>query len=116
MSKLEPKTEDRRKILSVLAHASILFSSTVLSIGIPLAIILLSDDDVAIANAKEAFNFCITVYLIGICCIPLIFLLIGFPLLVLLMITTIIMPIFAIVKIVKNPDYIYRYPLILRLL
>ena len=115
MSKLEAKTEDRRKTLSILAHASILFSSTVLSVGIPLAIVLLADDDIAIANAKEAFNFCITVYLIAICCVPLIFVLIGFPLMILLTIATIVMPISAMVKIVKNPDRIYRYPLILRL-
>ncbi|MEL6929067.1 MAG: DUF4870 domain-containing protein [Cyanobacteria bacterium J06600_6] len=116
MSQLEPKSEDRRKILSVLAHASILFSSTVLSIGIPLAIILLADDEVAISNAKEAFNFCLTVYLLAICCVPLMFALIGFPLLILLAIATMVMPIFAVVKIIKNPHRTYRYPLIWRLL
>ena len=65
--------------------------------------------------AKEAFNFCITAYLIGICCVPLAIVFIGFPLLILLIIATIVMPIAAMVKIAKNPNRIYRYPLILRL-
>ena len=115
MSKLQKETKDWRKILSILSHGSILFSSTIFSLGIPLAIILLSNDDVAIANAKEAFNFCITVYLIAICCLPLVFIFIGFSLMILLIIATIIMPIVAMVKIASHPNRIYRYPLILRL-
>ena len=114
MSELQKETRDWRKILSMLSHGSILFSSTVFSLGIPLAIILLSDDDVAIANAKEAFNFCITAYLIAICCVPLVWIFIGFPLLILLMVATIVMPITAMVKIAKNSNRIYRYPLIWR--
>ena len=116
MSKLQKETKDYRKTLSILAHVSILFSSTVLTIGIPLAIVFLSDDEVAIANAKEAFNFYITVYLIAICCVPLMVVLIGFPLIILLMIATIVMPVIAIIKVARNPNRIYRYPLILRLL
>ena len=115
MSKLQKETRDWRKILSILSHGSILFSSTILSLGIPLAIILLSDDDVAIANAKEALNFCITVYLIAICYGLLMFVFIGFPLFILLAISTIVMPITAMVKVANNPNRIYRYPLILRL-
>ncbi len=114
MSKVQKETKDWRKI-SMLSHGSILFSTTIFSLGIPLAIILLSDDAVAIANAKEAFNFCITVYLIAICCIPLIWIFIGIPIIILLTIATILMPIAAMVKIAKNPNRIYRYPLILRL-
>ena len=116
MSQLQKETQDSRKILSIIAHASILFTSTVLTIGIPLAIILLSDDDVAIANAKEAFNFYITVYLFGLCCVPLMFILIGFPLLILLMIATVVMPVIAMIKISRSPNRVYRYPLILHLL
>ena len=116
MSKLQKETKDGRKTLSILAHVSILFSSTVLTIGIPLAIVFLSDDEVAIANAKEAFNFYITVYIIAICCVPLFFVIIGFPLMILLMIATVVMPVIAIIKVARNPNRIYRYPLILRLL
>lgn len=114
MSKLQKETRDWRKILSMLSHGSILFSSTIFTLGIPLAIILLSDDDVAIANAKEAFNFCIIVYLIVICCIPLVWIFIRFPIIILLAIATIVMPIGAMAKIAKNPNRIYRYPLIWR--
>ena len=42
MSKLQKETRDWRKI-STLSHGSILFSSTIFLVGIPLAIILLSE-------------------------------------------------------------------------
>jgi len=116
MSDQQNQFKDQRKILSVVSHLSILFSSSFFSILIPVAIILLSEDEVAIGNAKEALNFCLTIYILGICFGLLIFVVIGFPLLILLFIASWIMPIIAIFKIVNNPDRVYRYPLILHLL
>jgi uncharacterized protein len=57
---MENQPSDRnenRKILSVLCHFSILFSSTIVAVGIPVAILLLSTDSVVKNNAKEALNF-----------------------------------------------------------
>jgi len=126
MSDQQNQFKDKRKILSVASHLSILFSSSLVSILIPVAIILLSEDEVAIGNAKEALNFCITICILGICFVLLIFFRIGYPLLIffrigyplliLLGIASWIMPIIAIFKILKNPDRVYRYPLILHLL
>ncbi len=116
MSDKQKNIKDQRKILSILSHCSILFSSSFVSILIPVAIILLSEDEVTIANAKEALNFCITTYILGICFGLLILLLIGFPLLILLFIATWVMPIIAIFKIAKNPHRVYRYPMIIHLL
>lgn len=107
---------DRRKLLSILAHSSIIFSSTLLSIGVPIAILFLSQDEIVIGNAKEVLNFYISTYILGICCIALTFLVIGIPLLILLWIATMIMPIFAILKVARNSDRIYRYPLTMSIL
>ena len=105
-------TNDNRKLLSVLAHASIFFSSAVISVGVPIAILLASKDPVVKSNAKEALNFFITVYILATIFGILFFLIIGFPLFILLLIATVVMPIMAIVKVLENPDRSYRYPLI----
>ena len=103
---------DNRKVLSVLSHASIFFSSTVISVGVPIAILFVSKDTVVKSNAKEALNFFITACILGGIFFILSFLIIGFPLLILLLIATLVMPIFAIIKVLENPDRSYRYPLI----
>ncbi|MEM8722039.1 MAG: DUF4870 domain-containing protein [Cyanobacteria bacterium P01_G01_bin.39] len=108
--------QEQRKLLSILAHGSALLCSTVITVGVPVAIILLSQDDVVIANAKQALNFYITTYILAILFAFLIFFVVGIPLLILLWIATMIMPIFAILKISRNSDRIYRYPLVIHIL
>ena len=108
--------DDNRKILSILSHGSILFGSTVISIGVPIAILLLSEDPIVKSNAKESLNFYISCYIWAIVFVILIFLVIGIPLLILLLIASWVMPIIAIVRILENPDRSYRYPLIFHLL
>lgn len=107
---------DKRKLLSGLCHAAIFFSATLVTIGIPIAILLVSDDPVVKDNAKESLNFHINLYIYGAIAGILIWVLIGFPLLVLLGIISWVMPILAIVKIFGDPDQPYRYPFIFRLL
>ena len=109
-------SDDNRKILSILSHGSILLGSTVISIGVPIAILLLSEDSVVKDNAKEALNFYISCYILAAIFAFLIFLLIGIPLLILLLIASWVMPIIAIVKILDNPNRSYRYPLIFHIL
>ncbi|MDF0552796.1 DUF4870 domain-containing protein [Kamptonema sp. UHCC 0994] len=106
---------DKRKLLSGLSHGAIFFSATLVSIGIPIAILLVSDDPVVKDNAKESLNFHINLYIYGAVAGILIWVLIGFPLLVLLGIISWVMPILAIVKILADPDQPYRYPFIFRL-
>lgn len=110
------KLKDLRKILSILSHCSILFCPTIVNLGVPIAMILLSEDDVVVGNAKEVLNFCITGYILVACFTLLMFVLIGFPLLILLYIASLVMPIIAIVKVARHPDRVYRYPLIFHLL
>jgi uncharacterized Tic20 family protein len=106
---------DKRKLLSALCHVAIFFSATLVTIGIPIAILLVSDDPVVKDNAKESLNFHINLYIYGIIAGILIWVLIGFPLLFLLGIISWVMPILAIIKIFADPDQPYRYPFIFRL-
>ncbi|MGD1712683.1 DUF4870 domain-containing protein [Dapis sp. BLCC M172] len=107
---------DKRKILSALCHGAIFFSVTILSVGIPIAILFLTDDSVVKDNAKESLNFHINIYIYGIIFGILVWLLIGFPLLVLLGIVNFVMPIIAILNVMNNPNQPYSYPFIFRLI
>ncbi|MBD2020166.1 DUF4870 domain-containing protein [Leptolyngbya sp. FACHB-36] len=106
---------DRRKLLSALSHGAIFFSSTIVSIGIPIAILLVSDDPVIKQNARESINFHINLYIYGVIFGLLVLVAIGIPLLIILFAVSIIMPIVAIVHSITKPEQPYRYPLILRL-
>lgn len=106
----------QRKLLSALSHGSIFFSSTIVSVGIPIAILLLSNDSVVKENAKESLNFHINLYLYALLFALLIFVVIGFALLAVLGFVSFIMPIIAIVQVLSEPDRPYRYPYIFRLL
>ncbi|NJL86980.1 MAG: DUF4870 domain-containing protein [Leptolyngbyaceae cyanobacterium SM1_1_3] len=107
---------DKRKLLVGLSHGSIFFSALLLSAGVPLAIWFVSNDPVVKENAQEALNFHFNVWLYGIIFWLLTFVLIGYPLLGLLFIVQIVMPILAIVKALRAPDTVYRYPFIFRIL
>jgi uncharacterized Tic20 family protein len=114
---------DKRKLLSALCHASIFFSPLMLTIGIPLAILLLSDDPVVKENAREAINFHLNVWVVGaiaafigffwwtIVLLPLIWV-VG----AILFVMTLIEPIVAIVKCLGDPDQGFRYPFIFRII
>jgi uncharacterized protein len=110
---------DKRKLLSAVSHGSIFFSALFLSIGVPIAVLFVSDDAVVKENAKEALNFHLNVWLYGAIYGVLTFLLIGFlllPLVPIFVLITWIMPVFAIVKVLGDPNIIFRYPFIFRLL
>ncbi len=107
---------DQRMILSALAHGAVFFSAFVVALGIPIAILFLSKDSVVKANARESLNFHINLYIYGFVFTVLAFVLIGIPLLALLVIFSFIMPIIAIISVIKNPDQPYQYPFIYRFL
>ena len=66
-------------------------------------------------NGKEAVNFQITVTIAIMACIPLMFILIGIPLMFVIGIGALILTIMAAVK-VSNGELQYRYPFTIRLL
>ena len=107
---LAPKGSD--KIWSMLSHLSAL-----LGVGfvLPLVVYLAMrhESKYVATNAREALNFHISVLIYALCCIPLVFLLIGFPLLIVLGFGSLVFAIIATIK--ASNGLCYRYPLTLRL-
>jgi uncharacterized Tic20 family protein len=107
---LAPKGSD--KLWSMLSHLSALLGVGFL---LPLVVYLAmrKESEYVATNAREALNFHITVLIYGLCCIPLVFILIGIPMLIVLGLGAFV---FAIIATVKASDgQCYRYPLTLRL-
>ena len=100
------------KIWSMLSHLSVLFG---VGIILPLVVYLAMrhESEYVAANAREALNFHISVLIYSLCCIPLVFVLIGIPLLLVLGIGSLVLAIIAAIK--ASDGQCYRYPLTLRL-
>jgi uncharacterized protein len=107
---------DKRKLLSALCHGAIFFSTTFVSIGIPIAVLLVSQDSVVKENAKEAINFHLNVWLWGAIIAALIFISFGLliPLAGLGYLLHWGLTIWAIITVLSNPDSAFRYPFIFR--
>jgi uncharacterized Tic20 family protein len=112
-----PTPEERN--WAVLAHLSALLGFAIWGIGIilgPLIVWLIKKDTLPFVNdqGREAMNFQITVFLAGIVCTALIFVFIGFPLLIALSIFDLVFMIIAAIK--ASEGVAYRYPISLRLI
>ncbi|MGL5081966.1 MAG: DUF4870 domain-containing protein [Microcoleaceae cyanobacterium] len=105
----------KRKLLSTLCHGAIFLSATLVSVGIPIAVMFLTDDSVVKANAKESLNFHISLYILGLVFGFLAFFLVGIPLLIVLWAASLVFPIMAIVSVLTDSDKPYRYPFIFRI-
>jgi uncharacterized Tic20 family protein len=83
----------------------------------PLLIWLIKRTEIPLVDThgKEALNFQITVSIAIAVCIPLLFILIGIPLMIIIGLGALILTIMAAVK-VSNGDLEYRYPFAIRLL
>ncbi len=107
---------EERKILSVVSHGALLLSGTLITIAIPIIILVITEDPVVKGNAKESLNFflnfIIYFFIFGI----LSFVAIGIPFFIALLILSAILPIFAMVKVLTNPDKPYRYPFVIHYL
>jgi uncharacterized protein len=114
----------KRKLFSIVCHGSIFLGSLLVTSAIPLVILLLFDDPVIKATAKETLNYHFNIWLYGaitvglgaffhalIITIPLAWLIGG-----LFTLFTLIPPIFGILATLNNPNEPYRYPFIWRLL
>lgn len=100
------------KVLSVLCHLSSLFGFPIL---FPLVVylVLRNESEYGKENAKEALNFHISLLIYSLVCIPLVFILIGIPLLMIMGIASFILSIIAAIK--ASDGGCYRYPLTIRL-
>ena len=103
---------------ALLGHLSALLIYCTLVGGIiaPLIVWLIRKEEGGFAaeQAKEALNFQITVFLIGLLCWPLCLILIGFVLLGILGVVNLVLVIVAAVKV--SEGIAYRYPFNLRLI
>ena len=116
---------DKRKLLSSLCHGSIFFSTTLLSIGVPIIINIISDDPVVKNNATESINFHLNVWfwatVIGVPIGILSFLTFGlggilfFPVVAFGFLLHWGFTIVALLHCLGNGDEPFRYPFIFRL-
>jgi len=97
--------------LSVVAHVSALFSSVWVSVLVPILLLLMSEDEVVKANARQSLNFQINIIIWSIVSLILCLVVVGFVLLFVVAAASIIMPIIATIKCASNPGTVYRYPL-----
>ncbi len=104
-----------RKILSAVSHGSIFFNALILSVGVPIAILLISQDSVIKDNAKEAIHFHINMWFWWTVAGILAWVLIGLPLLAVLVVVNVIMPIWAIFHSLTRSNTAFRYPFLVRL-
>lgn len=114
----QPYDSDKRKLLSALCHGSIFFSTLLVAIGLPIGILVVSDDSVVQANAKEAINFHLNVWFWGIVIAVLTFVTLGLLGFILGPIGYLLhwgLTIWAIVHALSEPNTPFRYPFILRL-
>ena len=105
---------DKRKLLSLVCHGAIFFSTLGLSIGAPIAVLFLSDDPVVKENATEAINFHLNVWLYALILVPLSFFTLGLAGLIGFVLHW-GLTIMAILHVLQNPNLAYRYPFIFRI-
>ena len=109
---------DKRKLLSLVCHGAIFFSTLGLSIGAPIAVLLLSDDPVVKENATEAINFHLNVWLYSTVIVVLTVITFGLAGFILVPIGYLLhwgLTIMAILHVLQNPNIAYRYPFIFRI-
>jgi uncharacterized protein len=117
----------KRRLFSLLCHGSIFLGSLLITSAIPLAILLLFDDPVIKATAKETLNYHFNIWLYGAITAGLIAFLTPFSILILpifliwgiggaFFLFHLVPPIFGILATLNNPNEPYRYPFIWRLL
>jgi uncharacterized protein len=114
----------KRKLFSLLCHGSIFLSFLVIPSAIPLAILILFDDPIIKATAKETLNYHFNIWLYGAIAGALAFfftaLIITIPLawIVGLLFAAFhwLPPISGFLATLNNPNETYRYPFIWRLL
>jgi uncharacterized Tic20 family protein len=104
---------------AVFAHLSALFGLIVWGIGSvlgPLVVWLIKKDEMPFLDdqGREALNFQITVFLAGLVCSALIFVLIGLPLLFALGVFDLVFVVIGAIK--ASEGVAYRYPVNLRLI
>ena len=107
-----PRPTGNDKLLAILCHLSEFIGVPIL---LPLIVYLVTKEDAPFVreHAKEALNFHLSLFLYSLLCVPLVFVMIGVPLLIALGIFSVAVSIIAAVKV--SDGAAYRYPLCIRL-
>jgi len=105
-----PTSNDR--LWSVLSHLS-WFLGVPFLLPLVVYLVMRRDSDYVATNAREALNFHISMIIYLICCVPLMWVLIGIPLMLALAICFLICSILAAFK--ASNGLCYHYPITLRL-
>jgi uncharacterized Tic20 family protein len=107
-----PVVASSDKALMILSHLSALMGVGIL---LPLIVWLVKrhDPDGVAAHAAEALNFHLSLIIYGVCLIPLVFVAIGIPLLIIMGLASLVLAIVAAVR--ASNGILYRYPLTLRM-
>ena len=106
-----PAGQSNDKLLAILCHISIF-----LGVGfiLPLIVYLVKrgESELVAAHAREVLNFHISLVIYGLCCIPLVFFLIGIPIIMGLGLMAIICALVAAIQ--ASEGGFYFYPLTIR--
>jgi len=107
-----PPPRGNEKIWALLSHLSTFIGMPFL---LPLVVFLaMKGDSVYVAeNAREALNFHLSLLIYALCCLPLVWVLLGIPLLVVIGLASLVLAVVAAIK--ASDGGCYRYPLTLRL-
>ncbi|WP_088893569.1 DUF4870 domain-containing protein [Leptolyngbya ohadii] len=57
---------DQQKALSIICHASVLFSAAIVSLLVPISILVASENPIVKANARESINFHLSLFIYAI--------------------------------------------------
>jgi uncharacterized protein len=114
----------KRKLFSLLCHGSIFLGSLLVTSAIPFVVLLLFDDPVIKATAKETLNYHLNIWVYGAISGALGFfftaLIFTIPLAwavgLAFFLFHLVPPIFGILAVLNNPNEPYRYPFIWRVL
>lgn len=101
------------KLWSILSHLSALIGVGYLVVPLVVYLVMKNESEYVACNAREALNFHISVLIYALCCIPLVFVVIGIPLMMIVGFGSLILSIVAAVK--ASEGGCYHYPLTIRL-
>lgn len=99
------------KIWAIFSHLAMFVGAPLL---IPLVVYLAmrGDSEYVTANAREALNFHLSMLLYSLCCIPLVFVIVGIPLLVMIGLVSVVLSIIGAIK--ASDGGCFRYPITIR--
>lgn len=115
MSNLSNGVTGEERGLAVICHlVSLVATSLLCNIFVPIVIMCVSESPFVKKQAKEALNFQISVVFWALISIAACFIFVGFFMLIVLAVAAIVLPIIAAIKVSAGEDY--RYPLTFRLI